>query len=164
MFDLNSESGTSGGPEAHSFGWIASRFAYIRDTGWFSFEGRISRGDYWIAVLWGHLLPMVITLPLMIPGILLGTSMGASAMVRFVGGVLVILSSVVFTGLYFWALSAAIVKRFHDLNLTGWVALIYLPLIYFYPILLILQGSIKGTNGPNRYGTDPVAVAEMRIS
>jgi uncharacterized membrane protein YhaH (DUF805 family) len=117
-----------------------------------------------MAVLWGHLVPVVVTLPILLPGILLGTLVESSAVVQFVGESLVILGAVACSGLYLWILSAALVKRFHDLNLTGWAALIYLPLIYFYPILLILQGSFKGTNGPNRYGADPVGLVQMKIA
>jgi len=162
--NLNSDRGATGGRQGGASGWVASRIAYLRDSGLFSFDGRSGRGDYWMAVLWGHLVPMVVTLPILLPGILLGTLVESSAVVQFVGESLVILGAVACSGLYLWILSAALVKRFHDLNLTGWAALIYLPLIYSYPILLIVQGSLRGTNGPNRYGADPVGLVQMKIA
>jgi len=58
--------------------------------------------------------------------------------------------------LFFWSLSAALVKRLHDLKMTGWLAF-FLPLGYlllFVPFLLL--GCIKGTAGTNRFGDDPV--------
>jgi uncharacterized membrane protein YhaH (DUF805 family) len=158
IFDVDSKKGAAAGSQGRFSGWIASRIAYIRDSGWYSFEGRSSRQEYWLPILFGHMLPMIICLPLSIPGALLaimGAEMG-SAGLEYVGVGLLAVVLAGATGLTLWAISAAIVKRLHDLNLSGWVALIYLPLGPFYPFLLILQGCIKGTNGPNRYGDDPV--------
>ena len=76
-------------------------------------------------------------------------------------GIVILIPGWVLLILFGWSLSAALVKRFHDLNLSGWLALVYLPLFLIYPVLLIVQGCIKGTNGPRRYGGDPLAVAEL---
>jgi uncharacterized membrane protein YhaH (DUF805 family) len=69
-------------------------------------------------------------------------------------------------GLYYWILAATIVKRFHDLNLSGWTTLVYLVPVgvavfeatdmhltgwnlpinaarYFYPFLLLAEGSLS---------------------
>jgi len=56
-------------------------------------------------------------------------------------------------------------KRQHDFNFSGWWAL-----IHFVPgvgslLLLVVDGSMPGTHGPNRFGTDPrEALARARIA
>ena len=56
------------------------------------------------------------------------------------------------------------VKRQHDFNFSGWWAL-----IHFVPgigslLLIIADGSLPGTRGPNRFGVDPrEALARARI-
>jgi len=47
------------------------------------------------------------------------------------------------------------VRRLHDIDRTGWWWLIVLTLIG--AILLFIWACMKGTTGPNRYGSDPLA-------
>lgn len=49
-----------------------------------------------------------------------------------------------------------VVKRFHDLDKSGWYVLgMLVPLFNIYlAIILLFQ---KGTTGPNRFGPDPLA-------
>jgi uncharacterized membrane protein YhaH (DUF805 family) len=49
------------------------------------------------------------------------------------------------------------VRRLHDLDRTGWWLLIVFTIIGV--IVLLIWDCIKGTNGPNRYGPDPLAGA-----
>lgn len=67
-----------------------------------------------------------------------------------------------------WPFVAITVKRLHDLNLSGWWALLILAapfaarLIGIYPSTLLLFGflllsTLSGTSGDNRFGTDPRA-------
>lgn len=52
------------------------------------------------------------------------------------------------------------IKRWHDLNQSGWLILINIvPLIGGF-ISLIILGFLKGTNGENDYGPDPLAKPE----
>ena len=176
IFDLNSGGGLAGGRESRSSGWFSSRVADIRHSRVFSFRGRISRRDYWIAVGLAHLMGWIGNLVLYMYSDLVGDSLVIAPLIL----------DLVLLALYGWLLSAALAKRFHDLNLSGWMALGYLLLFLLYsvlfilqrsydlrssgwmvllllplyPGLLILQGSIKGTIGPNRYGADPLAMNE----
>ncbi len=98
----------------------------------FSFKGRINRAKYWAM----HLL--------------IG-----------VGTVLIFLicsninNTAVFTLWFFYIISAAWVglavnvKRWHDLNKSGWSELI--RVMAFFEL-----GFRKGTHGPNRFGPDPL--------
>lgn len=79
--------------------------------------------------------------------------------------------------LMFWPLFAAVFKRLHDIQLTGFLALIMLlpqsaraasialghlgPVLSVLPECMVWLGFIglsivKGTRGPNRYGPDPL--------
>ena len=56
-----------------------------------------------------------------------------------------------------WISLAVAVKRFHDRDKSGWwVLIIFLPVIgaLWY---LIQCGFLRGTDGDNRYGPDPLA-------
>jgi uncharacterized membrane protein YhaH (DUF805 family) len=50
---------------------------------------------------------------------------------------------------------AVAVRRLHDIDRSGWWWLISLTLIGI--IVLLAWDCIKGTNGPNRFGPDPLA-------
>jgi len=59
--------------------------------------------------------------------------------------------------LVMWILLAVAVKRFHDRDKSGWwVLIVFVPLIggLWY---LIECGFLRGTDGPNPYGPDPLA-------
>jgi len=53
------------------------------------------------------------------------------------------------------------VKRWHDLNQTGWLVLINIVPLIGGIISLVCLGFIKGTNGGNKYGTDPLAKSDQ---
>src|SRR6266404_3408446 len=53
---------------------------------------------------------------------------------------------------------AVSVRRLHDLDRTGWWLLITLTIIGL--IVLLIWDCIKGTDGPNRFGPDPLAGAK----
>ncbi|MBU1241267.1 DUF805 domain-containing protein [Myxococcota bacterium] len=105
----------------------------------FSFEGRINREPYWYLVL--AMLVGYIT-AFSIDGNGLGEEMGPISM-------LVILA-------FIWPSLAIQVKRWHDIDKSGWWVL-----INFIPIVgsiwsLVENGFTPGTDGPNRYGDNPM--------
>jgi len=55
------------------------------------------------------------------------------------------------------------VRRFHDRNKSGWWCLIgFVPVIGGF-WLLIENGFLKGSVGPNQYGPDPLGGAEEPV-
>jgi len=94
----------------------------------FSFEGRINRAKYW-----GYAVVVWIGM-----GIILWTS-------YFIAVLLVI-----------WPSIALGVKRCHDRNRSGWFMILSLiPILNFWYLIEI--GFLRGTEGPNDYGEDPLA-------
>ena len=98
----------------------------------FSFKGRINRAKYWTM----HLLIVVVTvLTFLICANINNTAVSALLFFYFI-----------FTA---WAGLAVNVKRWHDLNRSGWSELI--RVMAFFEL-----GFRKGTHGPNRFGPDPL--------
>lgn len=110
----------------------------------FSFQGRINRLPYWLVTLviygigsvsgqtstqYGPDNPMTI-----VPVII--------TLVTFVLGV--------------WIALAVQVKRWHDRDKSGWWALINIIPVIGWIWVLIQCGILKGTEGENRFGKDPV--------
>jgi uncharacterized membrane protein YhaH (DUF805 family) len=112
-------------------------------AGWgnilFSFEGRIPRRLYWAS-------RGLAILPLVLAGVF-GGLIGNST----VTGILIVPAYIAFL----WIALAGSVKRWHDLNKSGWwVFVAMVPVIGgFWE--LIEAGCARGTTGPNRYGRDP---------
>lgn len=103
------------------------------------FSGRASRSEYWYYSL----------------GYVIG-----SIVVSIVGGLLGNIPHMVLMGLYSLGLLlpalAVSVRRLHDLDKSGWWLLISLiPLLGALALLFFYVQ--KGTTGPNRYGSDPLA-------
>ena len=53
------------------------------------------------------------------------------------------------------------VKRFHDLDKSGWYYLLALIPFVGGLIIFVYCGFIKGTTGPNKYGDDPTMPQEL---
>lgn len=113
----------------------------------FSFEGRIGRTQYWVALLL-ILLPVCICSAL---AAMLAVSSGKS----FFYMLLVLLVMTILP--VAWASFAIAVKRFHDLNRSGWWSLLcFVP--YLGGLILLSLGLPRGTRGQNEYGQDPLVV------
>ena len=111
----------------------------------FSFQGRISRYQYWI-----HFVVPYAVLTFVATAIDLLTGMyDATTGV----GLLSTLSSV----LVIWPYLAIHVKRCHDRDRSGWFLLIGLIPIVGAIWLFIELGCLRGSIGGNRFGPDPVA-------
>ena len=104
---------------------------------WFSFEGRIGRQTYWLK----YFLPW---LGLNIVAGIIDATTGVPAV-----GLVVAL-----VGL--WVGLAAGAKRCHDRDRSGWFQAIMLIPIIGIIWLLIELGFLKGSEGENRFGSDPV--------
>lgn len=53
-----------------------------------------------------------------------------------------------------WSSLALTVKRWHDVGMTGWFALLTLPPFANF-MMFVLLCLLPGTNGANRHGSDP---------
>ena len=112
--------------------------------GLFSFNGRINRLRYWL----NSLIPILI---MMAGVVFLVSTIREGGSANPVGGVMLLLTGIIAT----WVSLALQVKRWHDLDQSGWWALIgFVP--YVNIIVLIILGFIKGTVGTNKFGFDPL--------
>jgi uncharacterized membrane protein YhaH (DUF805 family) len=121
-----------------------------------SLEGRIGRQTWWLSQI-------VMGLVMLIPyGIIVGTLYATtdtsvpepfpSTLGLLVAGVL----GLVMVIALFWASIAINTKRWHDHEKSGWYQL--LGLVPFVNIWVFIKtGFLRGTEGPNKYGPDPIA-------
>ncbi len=105
----------------------------------FQFNGRINRAKFWAGI-------GVIYVVLIIVAVL------ASVMNSAAGWTIYGLVALV----ALWPGLAISIKRWHDRGKSGWWVLIgFIPLIGFWWVL-IECGFLKGDDGPNEYGPDPL--------
>lgn len=105
----------------------------------FSFSGRINRAKYWLLCIILSIVPLFIFL------LTAAISIEVAIVLYIVYLVIIILASL--------AISA---KRWHDRNKSAWWILIgIIPIIG--PLWSFIElGFIKGTDGENRFGPDPL--------
>jgi uncharacterized membrane protein YhaH (DUF805 family) len=125
-----------------------------------SFEGRINRKPFWLSLLALFIVEWILMLVL---GLVLGTSMmgnidpnmppDQAAAMATKGMIPVIIVSL----LFLYPALAIYAKRWHDRGKSGWWTLIGLVPIIGGIWLLVELGFLRGTEGPNQYGNDPVA-------
>ena len=129
-----------------------------------SLDGRIPRKTFWLAVLVMVVISWI--LQFIVFAIFGGSAMTAvdpnmtpeaqaAAMQQALSGMWLPLGVVVLLTL--WPSICIYAKRWHDRNKSGWWSL-----IMFVPIiggiwLLVELGFLRGTEGPNKYGPDPIA-------
>jgi len=136
--DLSGEKKTGDGLDNSLSSRLGTFASLLRDSGLFSFKGKLGRKKYWLALLWAHLLPLLAILPLV------GCTIAAALLDLWrLAALLQYLDIVVAGVLHYWILSAAIVKRLRDLNLSPWTALIYLAA----PAMAAVNGRIEGMHG-----------------
>src|SRR5271156_2616270 len=105
----------------------------------FSFDGRISRFPFWMCVL-----------ACVIIGVLAAMFFGShsQAMHRFTDIMAIVL---------LWPGLAVQAKRWHDRDKSAWWILINLVPLIGQLWALIENGFLRGTEGKNRFGDDPMA-------
>lgn len=112
---------------------------------WFSFDGRASRSDYWLRTA----LPIfgVSVVLIILSGAMSGSDEPSPLIfVYFLWSLFSI-----------WPSLAVSIKRLHDRNQTGWWVLIGLIPFFGGLYLLVVVGFLKGTDGDNDFGADPLA-------
>lgn len=117
---------------------------------WFSFEGRLRRADYWMK----YILPiLVISVVLSLVDALAGLMI---VLDDTTGAGIGILSSI-FAIVSIWIALAAGAKRCHDRGRSGWFQLLLLLPVIGWIWLLVELCFLRGTDGENRFGPDPLA-------
>jgi uncharacterized membrane protein YhaH (DUF805 family) len=121
--------------------WAMRPLAHYAD-----FEGRASRSEYW----WFQLFQLIAYLVLGITFAIIGSAVGGTG-----SGFLTV---IILIGLLMLALVipnlAVMARRFHDQDLSGWLILLYF-IPYAGGLIIVVFMCIRGTDGPNRYGSDP---------
>jgi uncharacterized membrane protein YhaH (DUF805 family) len=107
----------------------------------FAFDGRINRAKFWLGLVsvWVALI--------IFGGIARATNSSFGWL----------LFAIVYVGVI-WVGLAVSIKRWHDRDKSGWWVLIGLIPIIGALWALIETGFLEGTDGPNQYGPDPLAV------
>jgi uncharacterized membrane protein YhaH (DUF805 family) len=122
-----------------------------------SFDGRMPRKGFWLGLLVMLVISWILQL---IVFTIFGASMMADpnatpeqAMAQL-SGMLIPLGIVILLTL--WPTLAIYTKRWHDRAKSGWWSLImFIPLVG--PIWLLVElGFLRGTEGANKYGPDPI--------
>ena len=104
----------------------------------FSFDGRINRAKYWLAQFIFAILGIVVSLLVILTA------------------ELAIVLWVIYSIVIIWPALAVAVKRWHDRNKSGWwIFIVLIPIIGSIWSFIEL-GCLKGTDGPNDYGEDPL--------
>ena len=106
----------------------------------FSFEGRINRKPYWMFIL------AVIAVTV----VLVGVSMVIG---EKVGMILLVLFQI----LILWSALAVQAKRWHDRDKSAWWLLMNLVPVVGPIWVFVEAGCLRGTEGQNRFGPDPLA-------
>jgi len=107
-----------------------------------SLEGRIGRQSYWMGVVAISVIGLVAALL----DVVLGTmNENGYGIVSAIATIVLIYPSIV---LY--------AKRWHDRGKSGWWTLILLVPVIGGLWMLIECGFLRGTDGPNRFGADPL--------
>lgn len=108
-------------------------------------QGRIPRRTYWLhGVLSLLLLGVVVNALLAIANVDNDT---AAKLVNLV---------------FLWPLIAVSAKRQHDFDFSGWWALIHFVPAVGSLLLLVVDGTVPGTPGPNRFGPPPGGPSSVR--
>ena len=172
------------------------------DYAWclFSFEGRINRAKFWLAMLNMLCLMMLLALSIITVGKLFGGPSSFSFRVEDIFGALdpesyrslsttglgPAVIKAIGTPLFLSIYLATSIKRLHDRNKSAWWMMLFFlfPGLFdqfadrlgdSYPVIFvgfvsfvflvwgfIELGFLRGTKGPNRFGTDPLAPIDTR--
>ncbi len=112
---------------------------------YFSFDGRIGRKSFWLGMLG------LIAVNIVMQGLAIGLATVSETLGMVLGLVALLVAVVTLIGAI-----AVQIKRWHDVDKPGWWLLIgFVPVIGLYA--LVMNGFVKGTEGSNQYGEDPLS-------
>ncbi len=104
----------------------------------FSLEGRMERSTYWLLAI--------------LPGVTLAAMVYVLDIATALGGMGIALLAL----LAAWVAFTVSVRRCHDRELPGWFLLIVLIPPIGVLLMLLELGVLRGTDGDNRHGADPL--------
>lgn len=132
-----------------------------------SLKGRISRQEFWLGQ--ALLAVVVLLLQIKLTGYFLAMRPPAGGVWNSGDVAYAMAQSFYFiNAIMFWPVTAIVVKRLHDLDLSGWWVLASLALCYVSAVInncslaflfattVMLAGLPPGTQGRNRFGADPL--------
>jgi uncharacterized membrane protein YhaH (DUF805 family) len=119
-----------------------------------SFEGRINRAKFWAGSIALWLMSLITNVVI---STLFGAQYAQGEIFPVMGPVawliwLAITLALAYASLAVWA------KRWHDRDKSGWWSLIILVPFLGAVWILVELGCLPGTEGPNRFGPDPLAL------
>lgn len=123
----------------------------------FSFRGRMNRKPY-------ILISLALIAVIFVIGLVLGLFIPMFSKIdESVLNILILLLGVVsipFLAVYIWITIATTAKRLHDTDYSAWWMLVnFIPYVGGL-ILFVWTWFIKGTDGPNRFGENPLEESE----
>lgn len=118
----------------------------------FSFAGRIGRKTYWLTTL-------AIVAALLVVQVLAVVMASLSETMGMIGAILALVVCLTLLVPSF----AVAAKRWHDLGKSGWwTLLMFVPIANLYALVMV--GFIKGEDGANDYGPDPLQALSLSPS
>jgi uncharacterized membrane protein YhaH (DUF805 family) len=125
-----------------------------------SFQGRTNRQPFWLGLLALIIAEWVVMLVLsMVFGVSMMGNVDPNAAPgqapAMASGAVALISIVAL--IFIWPALAIYTKRWHDRDKSGWWTLISLVPVIGSIWMLVECGFLRGTEGPNRFGADPLA-------
>jgi uncharacterized membrane protein YhaH (DUF805 family) len=118
---------------------------------YFDFSGRSSRSEYWMFLLFQILVMLLFVILGYVVAAATGSTNGEPSSVLLT---MIVLLGIAYLALFMIPALAVCVRRFHDQDMSGWFYL--LSFVPFGSIIIIVLMCRKGTDGPNRFGDDPL--------
>jgi uncharacterized membrane protein YhaH (DUF805 family) len=124
-----------------------------------SFEGRIGRQQWWLGLIALVVVQWIVFMVIgfMFGGAMMGSVDPANPAAAAQGMGMLSVPIIIVVLIFLWPALALYAKRWHDRDKSGWWTLIALIPIIGGLWLLVECGFLRGTEGPNRYGSDPLA-------
>ncbi len=128
-------------------------------------KGRAPRSEYWWSVLFMYIVLIICAIPFIAGMVMLDSNPDSvfAMILAFIGGaamLIFVLGSII-------PMICVVVRRFHDRNLSGWVYLginvaAIIPIVGIIASIASLVITIlKGTEGDNKFGPDPLVVSDV---
>lgn len=119
---------------------------------YFNFEGRATRAEYW----WPQLMIFIVLFCIIFA--VISSELTYEAQGEFSIAILILIAAGIFILAVVIPNISVSVRRFHDLDQSGWLVLVFIIAGSIIPgagLANWIWFAFKGTDGPNKYGPDP---------